>query len=45
MKKLITLLLSIFISFNSYGGIFNEKNNWFEIDGQNNVFLPNETSR
>ena len=42
MKKLIILLFSIFISINSYGGIFSE-NICFEIDGQNIVFLPDET--
>ena len=42
MKKLIILLFSIFISINSYGGIFNETV-CFETDGQNIVFLPNET--
>ena len=42
MKKLIILLFSIFISINSYGGIFNESI-CFETDGQNIVFLPNET--
>ena len=42
MKKLIILLFSIFISINSYGGIFNETI-CFETDGQNIVFLPNET--
>jgi len=44
MKKLIILLFSIFISINSYSGIFNEKNICFETDGQNIVFLPNETN-
>ena len=43
MKKLIILLFSIFISINSFGGIFNESI-CFETDGQNIVFLPNETS-
>ena len=42
MKKLIILLFSIFISINSYGGIFKESI-CFETDGQNIVFLPNET--
>ena len=42
MKKLIILLFSIFISINSYGGIFSETV-CFETDGQNIVFLPNET--
>ena len=42
MKKLIILLFSIFISMKSYGGIFNETV-CFETDGQNIVFLPNET--
>ena len=42
MKKLIILLFSIFISINSYGGIFNETV-CFETDGQNIVFLQNET--
>ena len=44
MKKLIILLFSIFISINSYSGILNEKNICFEIDGQNIVFLPNDTN-
>ena len=43
MKKLIILLFSIFISINSYGGIFNETI-CFETDGQNIVFLLNETN-
>ena len=43
MKKLIILLSSILISINSYGGIFNESI-CFERDGQNIVFLPNETN-
>ena len=43
MKKLIILLFSIFISFNSYSGVFNETI-CFETDGQNIVFLLNETS-
>ena len=38
MKKLIILLFSIFISINSYGGIFNETI-CFETDGQNIVFF------
>ena len=42
MKKLIIFLFSIFISINSYGGIFSETV-CFETDGQNIVFLPNET--
>ena len=42
MKKLIILLFSIFVSISSYGGIFNETV-CFETDGQNIVFLPNET--
>ena len=42
MKKLIIFLFSIFISINSYGGIFKESI-CFETDGQNIVFLPNET--
>ena len=42
MKKLIILLFSIFISMKSYGGIFNETT-CFETDGQNIVFLTNET--
>ena len=42
MKKLIILLFSIFISINSYSGIFNE-NICFETDGENVVFLLNET--
>jgi len=41
MKKLIILLLSIFISTNSYGGIFNETI-CFETDGKNIVFIPND---
>jgi len=43
MKKLIILLFSICISFNSYSGVFSETI-CFETDGQNIVFLPNETS-
>ena len=43
MKKLIILLFSIFISINSYGGIFKESI-CFETDGQNIVFLPNDTN-
>ena len=43
MKKLIILLFSIFISMKSYGGIFNETI-CFETDGQNIVFLLNETN-
>ena len=42
MKKLIILLFFIFISFSSYSGVFNETV-CFETDGQNIVFLPNET--
>ena len=42
MKKLIILLFSIFISINSYGGIFSETV-CFETSGQNIVFLPNDT--
>ena len=42
MKKLIIFLFSIFISINSYGGIFNETI-CFETDEKNIVFLPNET--
>ena len=42
MKKLIIILFSIFISINSYGGIFDETI-CFETDGQNIVFLPNDT--
>jgi len=41
MKKLIILLFSIFISINSYGGIFNESI-CFETYEQNIVFLPDE---
>ena len=44
MKKLIILLFSIFISINSYSGIFSEENICFETDGHNIVFLPNETN-
>ena len=44
MKKLTIFLFSLVISINSYSGVFNEKNNCFEIDGQNIVFLPNETN-
>ena len=40
--KIIILLFSIFISINSYGGIFSETI-CFETDGQNIVFLTNET--
>ena len=43
MKKLIIILFFIFISVNSYSGVFNETV-CFETDGQNIVFLPNETS-
>ena len=43
MKKLIILLFSIFISINSYGGIFSETV-CFETSGQNIVFLPNDTN-
>ena len=42
MKKLIILLFSIFISINSYGGVFYETV-CFETSGQNIVFLPNDT--
>ena len=42
MKKLIILLFSIFISMKSYGGIFKETT-CFETDGQNIVYLTNET--
>ena len=42
MKKLIIFLFSIFISINSYGGIFSETV-CFETSGQNIVFLPNDT--
>jgi len=41
MKKLIILLSSIFISINSYGGIFSETV-CFETSGQSIVFLPND---
>jgi antitoxin component YwqK of YwqJK toxin-antitoxin module len=41
MKKLIILLFSIFISINSYGGVFYETV-CFETSGQNIVFLPND---
>ena len=44
MKKLIIFLFSIFISINSYSGIFNDNSICFETDGQNIVFLPNETN-
>ena len=44
MKKLTILLLSSLISINCYSGIFIEKNNCFETDGQNVVFSPNETN-
>ena len=43
MKKLIIILFSIFISMKSYGGLFNETI-CFETDGQNIVFLLNETN-
>ena len=43
MKKLIILLLSIFISINSYGGIFSETV-CFETDGKNIIFLLNEAN-
>ena len=42
MKKLIIVLFSVFISMKSYGGVFNETI-CFEIDGQNIVYLINET--
>ena len=42
MKKLIIFLFSIFISINSYGGIFTETV-CFETSSQNIVFLPNGT--
>ena len=42
MKKLIILLFSLFISINSYGGLLKE-GICFETDGQNIVFLTNET--
>jgi len=42
MKKLIIILFSIYISINSYAGIFYESV-CFETNGQNIVFLPNET--
>ena len=42
MKKLTILLFSVFISIHSYGGIFSETI-CFETDGQNIVFLVNET--
>jgi len=42
MKKLIILLFSLFISINSYGGLLKE-GICFETDGQNVVFLLNET--
>jgi antitoxin component YwqK of YwqJK toxin-antitoxin module len=44
MKKLIILPFSIFISINSYSGIFFEENICFETDWHNIVFLPNETN-
>jgi antitoxin component YwqK of YwqJK toxin-antitoxin module len=43
MKKLIILLFSVFVSINSYSGIFNETI-CFETDQKNIVFLPNETN-
>ena len=43
MKKLIIFLSFILISINSYSGVFNETV-CFETDGQNIVFLPNETN-
>ena len=43
MKKVIIFLFSIFISINSYSGIFKESV-CFETDGQNIVFMPNETN-
>ena len=43
MKKLIIFLFYIFISMKSYAGIFNETI-CFETDGQNIVFLPNDTT-
>ena len=42
MKKLLILLFSVFISMEPYGGVFNETI-CFETDGQNIVFLLNET--
>ena len=42
MKKLITLILTLIISLNTYSGLFIEKNNCFKIDEKNIVFLPNE---
>jgi antitoxin component YwqK of YwqJK toxin-antitoxin module len=42
MKKLTILIFSLVISMNSYSGLFIEKNNCFETDGQNIVYLPNE---
>ena len=42
MKKLIIFLFFIFISINSYSGVFSETI-CFEIDRQNIVFLPNGT--
>ena len=43
MKKLIIILFFIFISVNSYSGVFNETI-CFETDEQNIVFLPSETN-
>ena len=43
MKKVIIFLFSILISINSYSGIFKESI-CFETDGQNIVFLLNETN-
>ena len=43
MKKVIIFLFSIFISINSYGGIFSETV-CFKTDGNNIVFMPNETN-
>ena len=43
MKKVIISLVSIFISINSYSGIFKESV-CFETDGQNIVFMQNETN-
>ena len=42
-KNLLDFLFSIFFSINTYGGIFNETV-CFETDGQNIVFLPNDTN-
>ena len=43
MKKLAITIVLLFISINSYSGLFVEKSKCFETSGQEIVFLPNET--